>query len=110
MDYLQFQDAIAMKPTFKQASRAANMSMGLLNFRRAIDRETLQPIMLQNLVPLCSWQYERLFNTTRVPGLETDKLVHFSESRHFAVLHKGKYYKLFFQINGRMLTCAELEK
>ncbi|XP_072017786.1 carnitine O-palmitoyltransferase 1, liver isoform-like isoform X2 [Amphiura filiformis] len=103
-------DAIAMKPTFKQASRAANMTMGLLTFRRAIDRETLQPIMLQNLIPLCSWQYERLFNTTRIPGLETDKLVHFTQARHVAVFHEGRFYKLFFQINGRMLTPGELEK
>ena len=99
-----------MKPTFKQASRAANMTIALLNFRRAIDRETLQPIMLQNLMPLCSWQYERLFNTTRVPGLETDKLVHFNQARHIAVFNRGRFYKLFFQINGRMLTPGELEK
>jgi len=27
--------------------------------------------MLNKTVPLCSWQYERMFNTTRVPGIET---------------------------------------
>ena len=39
--------------------------MLLSMFRRQIDRQELKPIMIQGLVPLCSWQYERLFNTTR---------------------------------------------
>lgn len=34
-------------------------------------------IMIQGMVPLCSWQYERLFNTVRVPGIETDRIVHY---------------------------------
>lgn len=30
-------------------------------------------IMLNKTVPLCSWQYERQFNTTRIPGIDTGK-------------------------------------
>lgn len=37
-------------------------------------------IMVQGLVPLCSWQYERIFNTVRVPGIETDRIVHYQVS------------------------------
>ena len=28
-------------------------------------------LLVNNTVPLCSWQYERQFNTTRIPGIET---------------------------------------
>lgn len=31
--------------------------------------------MLNKIIPLCSRQYERQFNTTRIPGIETGKKV-----------------------------------
>lgn len=31
-------------------------------------------LMLQQTVPMCSSQYERMFNTTRVPGVETGRV------------------------------------
>lgn len=37
-------------------------------------------IRVQGIVPLCSWQYERIFNTVRVPGVESDKIVHYQVS------------------------------
>lgn len=40
--------------------------------------------MVQGMVPLCSWQYERLFNTVRVPGIETDRIVHYQVSGRVA--------------------------
>lgn len=66
-------------------------------------------IMLQNLVPLCSWQYERLFNTTRIPGLETDKIVHFNDAKHIVVYNKGRYYKVLIYHKNRILQPCEIE-
>lgn len=65
--------------------------------------------MLQNMVPLCSWQYERLFNTVRVPGVETDKIVHYHDSNHITVFHRGRYYKVVVYSRGRMLKPAEIQ-
>lgn len=31
--------------------------------------------MLQNTIPMCSSQYERMFNTSRIPGLETGRVI-----------------------------------
>lgn len=31
-------------------------------------------LMLQNTIPMCSAQYEYMFNTTRVPGVETGRV------------------------------------
>lgn len=66
--------------------------------------------MVSNLVPLCSYQYERQFNTTRVPGVDKDKIVKMSDSRHVAVHHKGRWFKLYCYYAGRLLTTAEIEE
>lgn len=102
-------DALLVCPTDKQTSRAANLIYSSIIFRRQIDRQELKPLMIQGLVPLCSWQYERTFNTTRVPGVETDKLVHLNDSSHVAVYHLGRFYKLTFHHKGRLLQPKQIE-
>ncbi|XP_076466098.1 carnitine O-palmitoyltransferase 1, liver isoform-like [Babylonia areolata] len=102
-------DAPLVKPTDRQASRAANMVSIILRFRREVDREELDPIVLNKTVPLCSAQYERQFNTTRIPGIETDTLQHLKESNHIAVYHKGRYFKVYIRHKRRILEPIELE-
>uniref|UniRef100_A0A2H1W6J1 carnitine O-palmitoyltransferase n=1 Tax=Spodoptera frugiperda TaxID=7108 RepID=A0A2H1W6J1_SPOFR len=102
-------DAILLRPTNIQAARAGVIIHLCLKFRRLIDRQELEPIMLQNMVPLCSWQYERLFNTVRVPGIERDKIVHYQDSTHITVYHKGRYYKVLVYSRGRLLKPAEIQ-
>jgi carnitine O-palmitoyltransferase 1 len=96
-------------PSTKQTARAGSIIHYLLQFRQKIEREEMKPIMVQGLVPLCSWQYERMFNTTRVPGIEVDKVVHFEDIKHIAVLHKGCYYKVMIYHNGRLLNPLEIQ-
>ncbi|XP_026497542.1 carnitine O-palmitoyltransferase 1, liver isoform [Vanessa tameamea] len=98
-----------LRPTSVQAARASTIIHFCLKFRRLIERQELEPIMLQGMVPLCSWQYERLFNTARVPGVETDKLVHYRDSAHVTVLHRGRYYKVLVYSRGRLLNPAEIQ-
>ncbi|KAI1298741.1 Carnitine O-palmitoyltransferase 1, liver isoform [Halotydeus destructor] len=102
-------DALLVHPTQIQAARAANLVYASLLFRRQIDRQELKPITLQNLVPLCSWQYERVFNTTRVPGLETDRIVHLSDSQHIAVICGGRFYKVDLYYRSKLLQPKQLE-
>lgn len=66
-------------------------------------------ILVQGLVPLCSWQYERIFNTVRAPGVETDKIIHYQDSNHIVVLYRGCYYKVIIYHNGRLLRPCELQ-
>ncbi|KAK0083381.1 hypothetical protein PV325_008880 [Microctonus aethiopoides] len=103
-------DAILMHPCTIQVARAANIIHLCLQYRRSIERQELEPIMLQNLVPLCSWQYERLFNTTRIPGIETDKLIHYSDAKHIIVYYKGCYYKVLIYYKNRILQACEIEQ
>ncbi|KAK2176892.1 hypothetical protein NP493_633g01032 [Ridgeia piscesae] len=102
-------DAVMSRPTHVQVARAANIIHSLLQFRRMIDRESLSPIMLNKTVPLCSWQYERMFNTTRVPGIETDTLVHCKDSKHFIVIHRGRYFKVYIHHKGDIFKPCEIE-
>uniref|UniRef100_A0A1B6CIN1 carnitine O-palmitoyltransferase n=1 Tax=Clastoptera arizonana TaxID=38151 RepID=A0A1B6CIN1_9HEMI len=102
-------DAILMQPTQSQTARAATIIHTCLLYRRLIERQELEPILIQGLVPLCSWQYERVFNTTRVPGQETDKIVHYNDSKHIVVYHKGKYFRVPIYYRNRLLLPCEIE-
>ncbi|KAK9881409.1 hypothetical protein WA026_016299 [Henosepilachna vigintioctopunctata] len=101
-------DALYLNPTKVQAARAASTIYSALVFRRLVERQELEPILVQNIVPLCSWQYERIFNTTRIPGVETDKLQHLQDSNHIVVYHKGKYFKVVIY-KGRILKPCEIQ-
>ena len=65
--------------------------------------------MVQGLVPLCSRQYERVFNTSRIPGEETDRIQHMGDSNHISVYCRGKYFRMQIHHKGRLLKPAELQ-
>nr|KAG5686967.1 hypothetical protein BaRGS_022968 [Batillaria attramentaria] len=103
-------DALLVKSTSHQASRAANLICMMLQYRREVDREELDPIVLNKTVPLCSAQYERQFNTTRIPGIETGRYSRpHKDSNHIAVYHKGRYFKVYIRHKRRLLKPAEIE-
>uniref|UniRef100_A0A8C4QX66 Carnitine palmitoyltransferase 1Cb n=1 Tax=Eptatretus burgeri TaxID=7764 RepID=A0A8C4QX66_EPTBU len=60
-------------------------------------------------VPLCSAQWERLFNTSRIPGIETDTVQHFKDGEYIAVYHCGRYFRLWLYHAGRPLSARELQ-
>ncbi|XP_018327193.1 carnitine O-palmitoyltransferase 1, liver isoform isoform X2 [Agrilus planipennis] len=101
-------DAILMHPTTNQAARAASAIYSCLIVRRLIERQELEPILIQGIVPLCSSQYERVFNTTRLPGVETDKIQHLLDSNHIVVYHKGRFFKVVIY-KGRILKPCEIQ-
>lgn len=102
-------DALFLYTTNKQSARAAMVTHLLLYFRRLVERQELQPVTVQGLVPLCSSQYERIFNTSRIPGVESDKIVHYMDSNHIVVLHKGRYFKVTIYYKGRLLKPCEIQ-
>uniref|UniRef100_A0A6P7GLT9 carnitine O-palmitoyltransferase n=1 Tax=Diabrotica virgifera virgifera TaxID=50390 RepID=A0A6P7GLT9_DIAVI len=101
-------DTVLLHPTTNQAARAGSTIYTLLCFRRLVERQELEPILVQGLVPLCAWQYERIFNTTRIPGKETDKILHWVDSNHIVVYHKGRYFKVVIY-KGRILKPCEIQ-
>ena len=73
-------------------------------------KQEATPIVVQGLVPMCSRQYDRFFNTTRIPGVETDTLLHLNDATHIVCMHKGRYFRLCVYNKGRLLNSAELQK
>ncbi|GAA54518.1 carnitine O-palmitoyltransferase 1 [Clonorchis sinensis] len=104
---VQWKFTRTVQPT--QSARAALLTYLFLKVREQITREELEPLLVNKLVPLCSWQYERPFNTTRIPCLEKDKLIHLSDSNHIAVYHRGRFYRCPVLVDGHHLSAAEFE-
>jgi len=110
-------DAISYKPTHLQAARSAGLLLAADRFKALVDWETLEPIRLQKTIPWCMKQYERIFDTTRVPGKEFDMVLHFENdpNRYAAVSRKGVWYKVDMVVKGangkwRTVLLHELEK
>nr|XP_055184866.1 carnitine O-palmitoyltransferase 1, muscle isoform isoform X1 [Nyctereutes procyonoides] len=102
-------DLVLIKNTNIQAARLGNVVHAMIMYRRKLDREEIKPVMALGIVPMCSYQMERMFNTTRIPGKETDLLQHLSDSRHVAVYHKGRFFKLWLYEGSQLLKPCDLE-
>ncbi|XP_074921152.1 carnitine O-palmitoyltransferase 1, liver isoform isoform X4 [Chelonoidis abingdonii] len=104
-------DFLYVVPTSLQAARAGNVIHAILLYRKKLDRQEIKPILLMgSTVPLCSAQCERMFNTSRIPGEETDTIQHMKDSRHIVVYHKGRYFKVWLYHDGRLLKPREIEQ
>uniref|UniRef100_A0A9J7Z8N0 carnitine O-palmitoyltransferase n=1 Tax=Cyprinus carpio carpio TaxID=630221 RepID=A0A9J7Z8N0_CYPCA len=104
-------DFLYVTPTPIQAARAGNTLHACLLYRRKLNREEIKPSRVPVLnVPLCAAQCERIFNTTRIPGEETDSLIHWQDSEYVAVFHRGRYFRLWLYHAGRMLSPREIEQ
>ncbi|XP_029014143.1 carnitine O-palmitoyltransferase 1, liver isoform isoform X2 [Betta splendens] len=103
-------DFLYVTPTPVQAARAGNTITALLLYRRKLNREELNPSRVPGtVIPLCAAQCERMFNTTRTPGDESDVLQHWQDSEFVAVYHKGRYFRLWVYHAGRLLSPREIE-
>uniref|UniRef100_A0A673UN15 Carnitine O-palmitoyltransferase 1, muscle isoform n=1 Tax=Suricata suricatta TaxID=37032 RepID=A0A673UN15_SURSU len=100
---------VLIKNTEIQAARLGNIVHAMIMYRRKLDREEIKPVMALGIVPMCSYQMERMFNTTRIPGKETDLLQHLSDSRHVAVYHKGRFFKVWLYEGSQLLRPCDLE-
>ncbi|MEE6499353.1 hypothetical protein FKM82_003421 [Ascaphus truei] len=103
-------DFLYVVPTHLQAARAGNAIHALLLYRRKLDREEIKPLMVHNTIPMCSSQYEYMFNTSRTPGIATDTIQHVKDSKHIVVYHKGRYFKVWLYHDGRLLKPREIEQ
>ena len=45
----------------------------------------------------------------RNPGETTDQLVHYDDSKHIVVLHRGRYFRVWVYSDGKYLEPSELE-
>uniref|UniRef100_A0A671YA61 Carnitine O-palmitoyltransferase 1, muscle isoform n=1 Tax=Sparus aurata TaxID=8175 RepID=A0A671YA61_SPAAU len=102
-------DLLYMTPTHRQAARAGNVVHAMLQYRRKLERGEHAPLRALGTVPMCSTQMERMFNTTRIPGIETDIVQHLTDRKHLLVYHKGRFFQVWLYTGGRHLLPSELE-
>ncbi|KAJ0069731.1 hypothetical protein NL108_012362, partial [Boleophthalmus pectinirostris] len=102
-------DLLYVTPTHRQAARAGNVVHAMLQYRRKLERGEHAPLRALGTVPMCSTQMERMFNTTRLPGIETDIVQHLNDRKHLVVYHKGRFFMLWLYTGGRHLLPSELE-
>jgi hypothetical protein len=99
--------------THNREARAASFIHQYIVRKQEIDHEEMQPLRVMDMVPLCMNQYQYMFSTTRIPGLDTDDLQQYEppDSRYVAVLHKGSWYRVnvFTPDRRRHLTPYELQ-
>ncbi|XP_077595535.1 carnitine O-palmitoyltransferase 1, liver isoform isoform X1 [Stigmatopora nigra] len=103
-------DFLYVTPTPIQAARAGNTIHAMFLYRRKLNKEELKPSRIPGtVIPLCAAQCERMFNTTRTPGEETDTLQHWQDSDYVVVYHRGRYFRLRVYQAGRLLSPREIE-
>ncbi|XP_037110057.1 carnitine O-palmitoyltransferase 1, muscle isoform isoform X2 [Syngnathus acus] len=102
-------DLLHVTPTHRQAARTGNVVHAMLQYRRKLERGEHAPLRALGTVPMCSAQMERMFNTTRIPGIETDFVQHLSDRKHVVVYHKGRFFQVWLYMGGRHLLPSELE-
>uniref|UniRef100_A0A8C2YX86 carnitine O-palmitoyltransferase n=1 Tax=Cyclopterus lumpus TaxID=8103 RepID=A0A8C2YX86_CYCLU len=102
-------DFMYVTPTPIQAARAGNSLHAYFLYRRKLNKEELKPWLLRSAVPCCSYQFERMFDTCRIPGTLTDTVQHWQDSDYIAVYHSGRYFRLRMYHAGRLLSPREIE-
>uniref|UniRef100_A0AAQ5ZGB5 Carnitine O-palmitoyltransferase 1, muscle isoform n=1 Tax=Amphiprion ocellaris TaxID=80972 RepID=A0AAQ5ZGB5_AMPOC len=102
-------DLLYVTPTHRQAARAGNVVHAMLQYRRKLERGEHAPLRALGTVPMCSTQMERMFNTTRIPGIETDIVQHLTDRKHLVVYHRGRFFHVWLYTGGRHLLPSELE-
>ena len=104
-------DTLNLHLTDNQAARAANVTWAACRFRRMIERQEVSPFSIapKTKVPFCTMQYQRMFNSCRIPGEETDTLRHYDDVKHVAVYCKGCWFKVPVHNGKRLLEPAELQ-
>uniref|UniRef100_A0AAQ5YZJ1 carnitine O-palmitoyltransferase n=1 Tax=Amphiprion ocellaris TaxID=80972 RepID=A0AAQ5YZJ1_AMPOC len=102
-------DFLYVFPTSIQAARAGNAIHAIMLYRRKLDRAQIKPHFSS-----CLFCLFVLFSS--VPSLLTvgsslsDTLQHMNESKHIAVYHKGRFYKVWMFYDGRLLLPREIEQ
>uniref|UniRef100_A0A2I2YQP1 Carnitine O-palmitoyltransferase 1, muscle isoform n=1 Tax=Gorilla gorilla gorilla TaxID=9595 RepID=A0A2I2YQP1_GORGO len=98
-------DLVLIKNTDVQAARLGNIIHAMIMYRRKLDREEIKPCMGGGPFPGCSWGPRLSLPVACI----TDVLQHLSDSRHVAVYHKGRFFKLWLYEGARLLKPQDLE-
>ncbi|KAL3318411.1 hypothetical protein Ciccas_002919 [Cichlidogyrus casuarinus] len=104
-------DAVINPPTKLQAARAGSVVDLCVKMMHKLVNEELEPTVINGMVPLCSAQFERMFNTTRIPGLQKDTILHIPGlGRYIVVINRGRFFKMPLIYKNKWLDAREYER
>lgn len=105
-------DSGRFTPTHVQEARAGTVLYQMMQYKEDLSNEVIEPTITASGAPLCMWQYERMFATSRLPGRDCDEVKHWdpTQVKHVAVYCKGSFYRLdVYRRDGSLRTPDELE-
>ncbi|KAI1498194.1 putative polyketide synthase [Biscogniauxia marginata] len=85
-----------------QAERAAIITSSAMSFKQAIKAGTIEPLQIAGK-PECTWGWDWLFNSVRVPRIRCDKMERYdsgggeSARDHVAIFRRGHLFKVKLQ-------------
>ncbi|KJE90270.1 carnitine palmitoyltransferase 2 [Capsaspora owczarzaki ATCC 30864] len=83
-------------------ARATSLTMATLRFIRKMRTAGLEPDMNGD-TPYDMSQYDKLFNTTRIPVKDRDTLATYPTSRHIVVMTRGSIYSIDVMSNDHKI-------
>lgn len=92
------------------ARRAAALTTSVLEFKKKVDTNSIEPEYMRNL-PMAMSSYWWMFNACRVPARPTCYPVKYSYKDHpyIVVIRKNQFFKIMHEIDGKQLNTSELE-
>ncbi|KAG6003358.1 hypothetical protein E4U21_002100 [Claviceps maximensis] len=93
------------------AQRAAAITSAILEFKRLVDTNSLEPEYMKKL-PICMDSYKWMFNSTRMVARPVDHPLKFSasENKHIIAIRKNQFFRIFHEVGGKQLNTSEFEQ
>ena len=93
------------------AKRAAAITTAVLEFKKQVDSQTLEPEYMKKL-PISMDHYEWMFNCCRIPSRSKDYPQRYppEENKHIVVMRKNQMFKVMHDVDGQQLNTSELEQ
>uniref|UniRef100_A0A915BUU6 Choline/carnitine acyltransferase domain-containing protein n=2 Tax=Parascaris univalens TaxID=6257 RepID=A0A915BUU6_PARUN len=84
-------DIFQQRPSISQAERTARLMFLECLSMMAVDRQEIVP---PGKGLTCAEHFKKYYTTTRIPGMHHDTQCSRHLSKHFVLIHKGRYYKV----------------
>eukprot|EP00092_Neocalanus_flemingeri_P016041 GFUD01017361.1.p1 GENE.GFUD01017361.1~~GFUD01017361.1.p1 ORF type:complete len:687 (-),score=159.37 GFUD01017361.1:44-2104(-) len=88
---------------------AAKAIAGALDYKIAVDNQTI-PVEMQGGKPLDMQQYFKVFGTTRMPAMPSDKQSFNPQSKHILVIYNNHFFKVeVYGETGEQLSAEQIQ-
>ncbi|EKX38102.1 hypothetical protein GUITHDRAFT_115656 [Guillardia theta CCMP2712] len=94
--------------------RVVDLIESALDFKHRVDHNTLRPLRIKNVLPVCMKGMNKVFGTTRSPGDDCDELkthiVPEDGDAHVLLMVGSSMFKLPVQVGGKRVSNSSIEQ